>query len=326
MHKQTEIDRIQKERYKIMAYKATETGWKIFRMFLLVGLSFVLLYPIIYMIVMAFRPPEDIYDPTVIWISNSLTLENITNALKLMDYSNSIRNTLFINIGSSVMQVVVCSMTGYAFARFQFKGKTLMFFVVLFTIVVPPQIISTPSYINFQFFDFFGIASLAQVFGIHIKVSLIDSVWAFYLPAMLGAGLKSGLFVFLFRQFYRGLPKELEDAAAIDGCGFGSCYVRIMIPNALSVIITSLILSGAWYWNDYFTSSMYMNTKLTITPSLLNLETESKMLYGMNISDPYKIITLLQAGCLLTILPLIIAYIVLQRFLVKGFANSGIVG
>lgn len=322
-----QTSRLPKERNSVIAYKATTVAWMIFRTFLLVGLSFVLLYPIIYMVVMAFRPPADIYDPTVIWISNSLTMENITNALKLMNYSSSIRNTLLINIGSSVLQVVVYSMTGYAFARFNFRFKKFLFLIVLFTIVVPPQIISTPSYINFQFFDFFGIASLIKgITGIDLRVSLIDTVWAFYLPALLGAGLKSGLFVFMFRQFYRGLPKELEDAAAIDGCGFGSCYVRIMVPNSSAVIITSLILSGAWYWNDYFTSSMYMNTKTTITPSLLNLETASKMIYGMNVSDPYKIITLLQAGCLLTILPLIIAYVILQRFLVKGFTNSGIVG
>ena len=308
-------------------YKLAGNGWKLFRGFLLFGLGFVLLYPILYTVVMAFRPPEDIYDPTVIWISNSLTMENLNLAMELMDYGNTVKNTLFVNIGSSILQVLTCSTAGYAFARFQFKGKGLLFGVVLFTIIVPPQIISTPSYVNFQFFDFFGIGALVKaVSGVDITVSLIDTVWAFYLPALLGAGLKAGLFVFLFRQFYRGLPVELEDAAAIDGCGFASCYVRIMVPNSVSVIITSLILSAAWYWNDYYTSALYINSMNTVTPALMNLETASKIVFGMDQSDPYKIITLMQAGCLLTILPLILAYVVLQRFLVKGFANSGIVG
>ncbi len=308
-------------------YKMAGNGWKLFRGFLLFGLGFVLLYPILYTVVMAFRPPEDIYDPTVIWISNSLTMENLNLAMELMDYGNTVKNTLFVNIGSSILQVLTCSTAGYAFARFHFKGKGLLFGVVLFTIIVPPQIISTPSYVNFQFFDFFGVGALVKVLsGVDISVSLIDTVWAFYLPALLGAGIKAGLFVFLFRQFYRGLPVELEDAAAIDGCGFLACYVRIMVPNSVSVIITSLILSAAWYWNDYYTSALYINAMNTVTPSLMNLETASKMVFGMDQSDPYKIITLMQAGCLLTILPLILAYVVLQRFLVKGFANSGIVG
>lgn len=308
-------------------HKTNAVGWKCFRTLLLVGMSFVLLYPILYMTVMAFRPPEDIYDPTVIWISNRLTMENFKNAWELMNYKTVVGNTLWINLGSSLLQVIVCSMTGYAFARFNFKGKGLLFAVVLFTIVVPPQIIATPSYVQYQFFDFFGIASLIKLLtGIDLRISLIDTVWTMYLPAAFGAGLKAGLFVFLFRQFYRGLPKELEDASAIDGCGFAGCYLRIMIPNAIPVILASLILSGAWYWNDYFTSSMYMNNTKTVMTALLELETQSKLLYGMNVSDPYKIATLIQAGCFLTILPMIIAYIFLQRFLVKGFSTSGIVG
>lgn len=307
--------------------RTAQGGWSALRLLLLIGSGFVLLYPMLYMVTMAFRPPEDIYDPTVIWVSSRLTLENLKNAYELMDYPSTVRNTVLVNLGSSALQVIVCSMTGYAFARFRFRGKGALFFVVLFTIIVPPQITATPQYINYQFFDFFGIATLIRALGgPDLRVSLIDSVFAMYLPAMLGAGLRSGLFVFLFRQFYRGLPRELEDAASIDGCSFFSCYVRVMIPNALSVTVTSFILSAVWYWNDYFVSSMYMSNKNTIMTKLLELPVASKMLYGMTSNDPYKIVTLLQGGCLLTVFPLLIAYAFLQRYLIKSVADSGIVG
>ncbi len=313
--------------WKKTAVRSADIAWKILRAFLLLGLSFVLLYPILYMVVMTFRPAEDIYDPTVIWISNRLTLENLKNAVAIMNYKSALLNTLLINLVSSLLQVMVCSLTGYGFARFQFRGKNLLFAVVLFTIIVPPQIISTPTYINYQFFDFFGIGSLLYALtGLDIRVSLINSVFAFYLPAVLGAGLKSGLFIFLFRQFYRGLPMELEDAAAIDGCGFAGCYLRIMLPNAGTILLTVLILSSVWYWNDYFMSSMYLSTKETVTTALVNLEGNSAVLTGDVSPDPYKIVTLMQAGCLLTILPLLLVYIVLQRFLVQGVERSGIVG
>ena len=312
---------------KYMINRGANVAFVTVRSLLLLGLSFVLLYPIVYMLVMSFRPPDDIYDPTVIWISNRLTLQNIRNALEYMAYGSAVVNTLKINLVSSVLQVAVCAITGYGFARFEFKGKNLLFFLVIFTIVVPPQIISIPNYVSFQFFDFFGIGTLLKaISGIDIRVSIINTVFAFYLPALLGAGIKSGLFVFIFRQFFRGLPKELEDAAAIDGCGFLSCFLRIILPNAAAVMITVAILSTVWYWNDYFVSSMYLSTNQTVTMALVKLQSNTAKITGEAVFDPYKIVTVLQAGCLLTMTPMVLLYMAAQKFVIKGVAQSGIVG
>lgn len=293
---------------KKLLYKASTILWKIFRGVLLLGLSFVILYPLIYAVAMTFRPGEQVYDPTVVWISKSLTFENIKNAFTLMNYTQALGVSLRVNIISSILQICVCAVTGYGFARFQFKGKNMLFSVVLLTVLVPPQVIITPSFLGFK------------------TLNLVNTAWTFYLPAMFGAGLKAGLFIFIFRQFFRGLPKELEEAAAIDGCGFLACFIRIIIPNASAVFLTTTILSIMWYWNDYYMSSMYMNNVNSVTTALVNLRANSTLLTGDIAIDPYKIITLLQAGSLLVIIPPLILYLVLQRKFVQGIQKSGIVG
>lgn len=289
--------------------KISAAAWWIFRGALLFGLMFIILYPLLYMLSMTFRPTEQIYDPTVIWVPKSLTLENLKNAIELMDYPSALLVSLRINIVSALLQVAICAVTGYGFARFRFRGKNLFFMLVLVTILVPPQIIVTPLFMTFR------------------TLNILNTAWTFYLPAVLGAGLKSGLFIFLFRQFYRGLPKELEDAAAIDGCGFFGCFLRIIIPNAGPVFITTGLLSVVWYWNDYFMSSMYLNNTDSIMTALVKLENSATQLSGGGASvDPFQIITLMQAGSLLAILPILVLYLFLQRFFVQGVERTGIVG
>ena len=282
--------------------------WSLLRAILLFGLSFIILYPLLYMVSMSFRPTEQLYDPTVMWVPKSLTMENLKNAFELMDYPKSLLLSLKTNIVSSFLQIAVCALTGYGFARFQFKGKKIFFVLVLITIMVPPSIISIPTFMTFK------------------TIGILDTVWTFYLPAMLGAGLKSGLFVFIFRQFFRGLPLELEDAAAVDGCGFLKCFLRIIVPNAGSVFVMTILLSTMWYWNDYFTSTMYYSTQETVTVAMVNLQSRAALITGGATADPYETITLMQAGSLLTILPLLIVYVVLQKYFVQGVERSGIVG
>lgn len=298
-----ELNQHQKQRIK---NKTSKILYSVFRAVLLIGISYVLIYPLIYMISVAFRPMAQAYDPTVIWIPKSLTLDNFKEAIRLMDYVSALFTSIQVNLVSSLLQVVVCALTGYGFARFNFKFKGLFFVLVLVTIVVPPQIIINPTFITFKQFG------------------LLNTPFSFYIPALLGAGIKSGLFVFIYRQFFYGMPKELEDAAAIDGCGFLGCFIRIIIPNALAVSLTAVILSLVWYWNDYFFGSMYMMNHRTVTLSLVNLQSAA---YGETIiNDPFRTITLMQAGSLLTILPVLLVYIFLQKYFIQGIERSGIVG
>lgn len=296
----------------------------VFRFMLLFGMCFVLLYPILYMLSMAFRPTSEIYDPSVVWVPKSLTMFNITEAMRYMKYPTVLKNSVLINVLSSLLQAMTCAFAGYGFARFQFPGKKLGFAVVIFTIVIPSQLTIIPLSQNLNRFDLFGLSYIGLLFGQDWTIRLVDTPFSFYVPALFAAGIKAGLIIFIFRQFFRGLPKELEDAAAIDGCGFFRTFIRVILPNATSVCLTVVILSVVWYWNDYYYSSMFVPNYGTVSLALTNLTG----VYGMENSllNAFDLVTLMQAGSLLAIGPILLMYIVLQRWFIQGVERSGLVG
>lgn len=308
-------------------YKAASAGWKIFRFLLLFGLSFVILYPLLYMLSTAFRPIEEINDPSVIWIPKTFTLENFKQVIEMMDYGKTLPTSLVLNLSVSFVQMIACMVTGYGFARFKFRFQKALFGLVLFTVLVPVQIISVPSYAYFLHFDFFGIGSLVGLFtGKALTVNLLGSFLTFFLPAALGAGLKSGLFIYIFRQFFRGMPQELEDAASIDGCGIFRTFLRIMVPNTRTIMITIFMLSLVWYWNDVSLGMSYLGGTRTVTIALSNLKSAFFTFDQAAFNNPFLQITRLQAGSLLTVTPVLLLYLIVQRWFVQGILRSGIVG
>lgn len=319
------IERIDKNNARRLAQRGCSVVLTVGRILLIAGLCFVLLYPLIYMLSVAFRPSKEILDPSVIWIPKTFTLDNIKLAWELMEYGESLRNTLAIHIVSSLLQVAVCALTSYGFARFQFKGKKLLFGIVVFSIMIPSQLTIIPISRNMAYFNFFGLGEIGKLFGAAGTVNLLDTPLPFYIMAAFGAGIKSGLFIFIFRQFFRSLPKELEEAAAIDGCGFLKIFLKIILPNAVPVCVSAVILSVVWYWNDYYYSSMFVPNFSTVSLALSGLSDRYAAIYSAQL-DPYEVVTLMQAGALLTIVPVLIMYIFLQRKLVQGMERSGLVG
>ena len=180
------------------------------------------------MVSCAFRERGDMSDPTVMWIPRHLTLDIIRETVQAMDFWNTLKTTLVLNIGCSVVQVFSCALTGYGFARFSFRGKKLLFVIVIMMILVPTQVISLPLYSQFRYFGIKGLFS----------INLIDSKLTMYLPALTGNGICSGLMILIFRQFFRGMPKELEDAGEIDGAGTLRIFFSIMLPVIKPMPIT----------------------------------------------------------------------------------------
>ena len=291
----------------------------IFRAFILIGLGFVIMYPLIYMVSCAFRERRDMSDPTVMWIPRHFTFDIIRETIDAMDFWHTLGTTLVLNIGCSVVQVLSCAVTGYGFARFNFRGKKLLFGIVILMILVPTQIISLPLYSQFRYFGIKGLLS----------VNLIDTKLTMYLPALTANGIRSGLMILIYRQFFRGLPKELEDAAYIDGCGAFMTFVRVMIPNAASSFLTVFLFSVVWYWNDYYVSSTFFVDTRTIALMLTNLESELNMRLfnkpNLNI-NPREQIVWKEAGCLICITPLLVMYTFMQKHFTEGIERSGIVG
>ena len=143
---------------------ASRIGWVVFRSIFLIGISFIILYPLIYMLSIAFRSSADVADPSVVWIPKHFVLDALKDSYKAMDYPTSLWNTIRLGLVSSLLQVVSCAIVGYGFARFQFKGRGLFFALAIFTIVVPPSVVYVPTYLSYKSFDFFGIGSLIGLF------------------------------------------------------------------------------------------------------------------------------------------------------------------
>lgn len=300
----------------------------LYRMLLLTGLSVIILYPLMYSISVALRPVKELYDPLVILVPRHLTLVNIKKVIDYMNFFESLINSLVRDFGSCFLQLLSCSLAGYGLARYRFKGRGIIFFLVILVIIVPPQTFIIPNYVNFRYFDPLGLVSLwNSVTGQNVTISLINKNMSFFLPAAFGMGIRSGFIIFIFRQFFRGMPKELEDAAYIDGCGPVKTYFRVMLPNASSAIITSFLLSLVWYWNDYVYTSSLMGNSKTVMNQLNQLYTNiSHIMEYDQKASLYEGILLLQSGVLLAILPPLILYIIFQRYFTESIERSGIVG
>lgn len=299
--------------------------WSVLRAVLLIGLSYIVLYPILFMISTALRGPEDYYNPLVVWMPLHYSLESFKNAIDLLDYWNTFGRTAFYSVGASLIQTMMCALTGYGLARFKFKGKGLMLLCVILSIIVPNQTIIIPLYEQYRFFDFFGIEKLIElVSGISFNVNLTDTGWVYFLPSIFANGLRAGLFILVFMQSFRGFPKSIDEAASIDGCGALKCYLLIIVPNAVNAFVTVFLFSLVWHWGDYYYGGMLMGSGSTLAVALNSLPTNANTMFNTT-TDPVANAVCVQAGCLLVIIPLLIIFFFGQKCFVESVERTGIV-
>lgn len=320
----------EKKHYRyIFGRRVGDKVWPIFRFIILFGLAFIILYPMLFMISCAFRPQYEMNDPSIMWIPKTFIVSNISEVWQATHMGTVLWNTISVNVICSLLQVVTCAITGYGFARFRFKGRGLLFIIVILQIIVPTQVILIPQFMQFRYFDIFGIISaIAPNANGDPGLNLTNSPMALYLQAFFVNGIRAGLFIFIFRQFFRGLPKELEDAAHLDGCGPFGTFIRIMVPNAKTSFLTVFIFSLVWYWNDSYVSNMFFSEADTIALQIGNLySTISSWLNGgtpTGVAQDY--IVWIEAGCLISLLPILIIYCFLQKQFIEGIERSGITG
>lgn len=297
----------------------------IFVLVILIGLSFLVLYPILSTVSLAFRPGKEMYDQTVIWVPKEPTLVNFSTAFEELNFFPLVGKTLLVSLVCTILQLAICSMAAYSLSRFNYKFKNLLFLLVVFTIIVPPQTASIPNYINFREFTFFGIGNIIGLFtGKAATVNILNTNWALIIPALLGSGLQSGLYIFIFRQFFFNLPKGLEEAAKIDGCNAMDTFVRIVIPNSKSVFVVVFLLSMVEYWNDNVVTGLYLFTdkaylimhKVVSTVALIKTTRyvfgESEVVFG--------------AMAVITIIPPIFLFGICQTQFTEFLDRSGIKG
>lgn len=292
------------------------------KILLFIGLSYVLLRPVLFMLSTALKSREDLIDPTVVWIPKHPTLENFKKAYDSLNYIKAFKNSLLVSIIPAIFNVIACSMIGYGLARFKFKEREFLFALILFTLIVPPQVLLIPLYVFYQRFDILGLIKLLK----GEPLNLLNTYYPIILPTILGGGLRSGLFIYIFRQFFRGMSKELEEAAYVDGASPFQTYVRIFIPNSIPAIVTVFLFSLVWHWNDVFEPSVFIGDfeKYTLSLNLANIK--AIITGGTQIWDPLLILPPQYAGAILVILPMLVFYVFTQRFFVESVERTGIVG
>ncbi|MBR4761078.1 MAG: carbohydrate ABC transporter permease [Clostridia bacterium] len=300
----------------------------IFRYVFFLSLSYIIIYPFIYIIVNSLKDLSNAYDATVTWVPKYIYFGNLIDAFKVFDVKNTFTRTVVYEIVASLIQFCSCAVAAYGLARFDLKGKSVMSALMIINILVPAMMIIIPSYVSYSHMDVLGVLSLiSKVVGKDIRPNLVGTPLVFYLPALLAVGLKGGLFIYIFSQFFRGLPKELEEAAWIDGAGAWKTFLRIVIPSSSSAIITVLLFSIVWHWNDYYLAQMYMNEP-TFSVAINNFSVYSITdTLGLDVvTARYLNVPMILAGCLLFMLPIIIFYLLMQRKFMASVATSGIVG
>ncbi len=309
---------------------ATQLRWKkrvgeifikVMRSILLFGLCFVILFPIIQQISMALRAPVDANNPAVVWIPENWSLMNIKIAVVVLDYWHSLVNTAKLSFISMILQLFSTALAGYAFSRLRFKGSNILFFFVIITIVTPPQALSLAQYLYFR------------------NINMIGKETSIYLMSGLGMGIRSGIFIYIFRQFFRGLPKELEESAQLDGASVFRTFWNIMLPNARGAIVTVALFAFVWQWNDaYYVSIFDVSTEEfpLLTMQLINAAegmyqalfyTGGLDLVGQNVwENPLFLALISNVSALLMMLPLLIMYLFVQKQFVESIERTGIVG
>lgn len=314
-------------REKIQHFKTGKRLGQLSRYAILILLAYQLLYPVIYMLSMSIRAPIDAYDPSIQWIPKHVSLKSFADAFKAMGYLDALKTSFEIGLGAAVLDVLSCALAGYGFARFKFPGKNLLFGCVILTLIVPTQTIILPYCLNMKEFDLGGILRIAEkLFHTKESFNLIGSNLTFYLPSLLGAGIRSGLYIYIFKQFFEAMSSSLEEAAYVDGSGPLRTFFKIMLPNAKNAMITVFLFSFVWHFNDYYLSKQLLGTgKRTLVVALSSLRVDlSSYVGGQTISDPIGIATRMQAGCLLTILPLFILYLFTQKYFTDSIEHIGI--
>ena len=302
-------------------HKSKALLFSIFKFIILMGISYIILGPVISIVSNAFYSPSDVYNPSVFLFPLNPNLDNFRLSFMRLGYWKTLGYSVVYVSAITLIQILIASMAGYGFARFDFPFKNLLFACVVITIVLPTHTIMLPLYQHFRNWDVLGIMN--AIFG-H-KVNLLSGETPMFLMTLLGTGLRSGLFIYIFRQFFRGLPKEIEEAAFIDGAGMFYTYFRIMLVNAMPSVVTVAVFSMVWQYNDMFYVRLFsMPTSHNLTFRLSTIQ--ATISFVDRVRDPMISQLYVYAGVVLVLVPILLIYLILQKYFMEGVERSGIVG
>lgn len=287
---------------------------KVFSIFLaIVRIAFLLivgnivLYPMIYMISYSLKDLDALLDIQHMWFPLKSSFQNYIDMFELMNFGSSLVQTLTVQILSAFIEVFVCAFVAYGFARFNFKGKKIFTLLLILSLLIPIQMYSLPMSINFK------------------NLGIFNTPFVYWLPSLLGIGIRSGMMIFIYQQFFIGLPKELEEAAYIDGAGPIKTYFRIALPSSSVVILTVSVLSFVWHWNEHYLASLSFTTEEAPLAMVMNFLSVFLQQIGIWEHHP-QFTTAVSAACILFILIPLVLYMIFQRKFVRSIDRIGITG
>lgn len=322
--------------------------WYIFRLVLLIGISYVILSPFITMIMRSFMTIDDIVDPQVMLLPKNFTFDIYKEIWISNGYAKAFLNTFVLSITTAIIQTFVCCVIGYGLAKFKFKGNKFVFFAVIFTMIVPHQALSSSMYMTFSAFDIFGIFQFLggggiNLFGFTINNAFFQSIdifpeswWRFtssginmmtsyaplYAMSITGLAFKNGLYIFMLRQFYQGVPDELEESAYMDGSGTFRTFLQIILPLSIPMLVTVFIFSFCWQWTDDFYTDLFNATSQEPLMGDVIMVPPTMDISGTGYAD-YKVVVQ-NTGGLMALAPLLLLYCFGQKFLIQGIESSGL--
>ena len=283
---------------------------------LLIAISFVFLYPIFKMFSRSLMGPYDSANPLVDWIPTSLYLSNYVKAYQVLGGYKTILISIGVMLLISVVETMSSAVIAYGFAKFEFRGRMILFVLMLSTFLIPSQVTFLPNYVMFH------------------QYGMLQSIFPLLIPSILGQGIRQALFILIFYQFYRMSPKSLDEAAAIDGAGPLKTFWKINFRMATPALVVVLIFAFVWNWNETNLTSSYFGNEITTLPvALENFVTRFSKLFpsnnqGTNVSNLETQLSegIQMAGTLISILPLMVLYVFVERKLVESIDRSGITG
>ena len=307
--------------------------WFIFRLVLLFGVSYVILFPFFSKIAGSFMSKSDIVDATVSLIPKAPTLEIYKWIIIDNKYFEAFLNTLILSLACAIIQTFVSCLVGYGLSKFKFKGNKLVMGLVVVMMIIPHSTLDVAMLRHFTNFDLMDLTSLpgkgilTSIFG---QIDLVDTFWPFIILSVTGLAFKNGLYIYMMRQFFKGVPDELEESAYVDGSGTFRTFLQIILPLSVPMMITVFLFSFSWQWTDKFYTDLFF---IEGSASKMHLLPDIYKTWPPSIEPPqgaagialYQNVFQNTAG-LMIIFPLVIIYLFCQRYLVQGIERSGLVG
>lgn len=331
MRSQEKTPFMMRMKYKYLtAYYAKQLAFKIFKLVLLIGISYVILFPYFTKIAGSFMGRLDFVDVSVKLIPKYPTLDTYKAIINDNNYFLALFNTTVLSLLCGVCQMLTCAVIGYGFSKFKFKFKGLLFMLVILTMIIPHETLQLSLFMKMRYFDIWGIVGgIKKLFGsteaTPAIANLLNTYWPLAILSITGLAFKNGLFIYIMRQYFNGVPDELEEAAYVDGAGIIKTFARIILPMSVPMLVTVFMFSFSWQWSDTFYSGLFFmdKTNYLLLPDIVTIPSSLDTDYSAQ--QAYEAAIRNTCG-LMILVPLVITYLFAQRTLIEGVERSGITG